>query len=130
MATPRHANASTQTVQSDAEGPVLDLSPVVAELRRIADALAHRNEAPEKAEEKPEAALPPGDEALFQRLRAWRAEEARKLGMPPYIVATDRMLLGVVEKKPATVEALREVAGFGPAKTEKYGPSVVEVVAS
>lgn len=127
MATQRHPNASPKTVQVEAASPV-DLASLAAELRRVADALVHR--AAQAAVEPSETPLPPADEALFQNLRKWRADEARKLGMPPYIVATDRVLRAVVEKRPVTVEALRGVPGFGPAKTEKYGASVLELVAA
>lgn len=78
---------------------------------------------------QPAAPLSAQDEALFQALRQWRAEEARKLGMPPYIVATDKALRALVERRPQSVEELREVPGFGPVKAAKYGAGVVEVVA-
>lgn len=118
MAAPRTHDASPPTA------PALgapNLGPLVEQLRRIADALAGEGNA---------RALNDTDESLFQALRKWRAEEARKQGMPPYIVASDRVLLAVVAKKPTTLDALREVPGFGPAKTEKYGPALVDVVAA
>lgn len=117
------------------------LRSIAAELRRIADALGARQSEPATdaadseepaatvaAEEAP--ALPPQDEALFQSLREWRAGEARKLGMPPYIVATDKALRAVAQRRPRRVEDLQEVPGFGPAKAAKYGPALVEVVAA
>lgn len=117
MAAPRIQDASPQT----APAASANLAPLVEQLRHIADVLAGEGNA---------RALNETDESLFQALRKWRAEEARKQGMPPYIVASDRVLLAVVEKKPTTLEALREVPGFGPAKTEKYGPALVDVVAA
>lgn len=71
-----------------------------------------------------------GEEALFQSLREWRAGEARKLGMPPYIVATDKTLRAVAQRRPAKVEDLQGIPGFGAAKTAKYGTGLVHVVAT
>lgn len=121
------------------------LHSIADELRRIGDALSRTANhvtalpaatpdlaaaAPAGDADAAEAPLAPEDEALFQALREWRAGEARKLGMPPYIVATDKALLGIVQRRPTRVEDLRDVPGFGPAKTAKYGPGVVEVVAA
>jgi ATP-dependent DNA helicase RecQ len=100
---------------------------ILAQLRRIADTLEHT---PAEAAEQNEPEANSAEEQLFQELRKWRAEEARKLGMPPYIVATDKVLRAVVASRPATEEDLRNVPGFGPAKAAKYGPGLLEVVAA
>lgn len=115
------------------------LRAIADELRRIGDALSrtanHVTAAdaadivPDGRAETPPVASPQ-EEALFQTLREWRAEEARKLGMPPYIVATDKVLRAVAAKRPTTVEGLREIPGFGPAKTAKYGAGLMEIVAT
>lgn len=116
------------------------LRAIVDELRRIGDALESRHAAaaaaPEAVEEpgtqatEAAPAMSPQEEALFQSLREWRAGEARKLGMPPYIVATDKVLRAVAQKRPSSVEDLRQIPGFGPAKTAKYGAGVVELIAT
>lgn len=119
------------------------LRAIADELRRIGDALeskaVHAVAADEAAAtpdpvaatgEETAPALSPQEESLFQSLREWRAGEARKLGMPPYIVATDKVLRAVAQKRPASVEDLRQIPGFGPAKTAKYGAGVVEIVAT
>src|SRR5688572_2802246 len=98
------------------------LRAIADELRRIGDALEAKGVAaaaePTSAEdEAAEPAMSPQEESLFQSLREWRAGEARKLGMPPYIVATDKVLRAVAQKRPTTVEDLRQIPGFGPAKT-------------
>lgn len=116
------------------------LHAIAEELRRIGDALSrtanHVSGARPAAKPDEEAVvqaapvtLSPADEALFQALREWRAEEARKQGMPPYIVATDKALRALAERRPTSVEQLQGVPGFGPAKAAKYGANVVELVA-
>ena len=113
------------------------LRAIADELRRIGDALsrtanhvtAAEATAPAGDEQPAPAPVSPQEEALFQSLREWRANEARKLGMPPYIVATDKALRALAQRRPATVEELKGVPGFGPAKAAKYGSDVVSLVA-
>lgn len=152
MAAPRKSiDASNPTAPASGRGKALQMtySPsgdralhaIADELRRIGDALSrtanHVTAAPATArrtvvqvEAAPEVPLSAENEALFQALREWRADEARKLGMPPYIVATDKALRALAERRPQTVDELRGVPGFGPAKAAKYGAGVVEIVAS
>lgn len=111
------------------------LLAIAGELRRIGDALARTANhlaAQEPAEPESDPATPatPEEEQRFQSLREWRANEARRLGMPPYIVATDKALRALAQKRPASVEDLRGIPGFGPAKAAKYGAGVIEVLAA
>jgi ATP-dependent DNA helicase RecQ len=63
----------------------------------------------------------PGDDALWERLRTWRAETAKRAGVPPYVVFHDRTLVEVAARKPANLAVLAEVPGMGRAKLEKFG---------
>jgi superfamily II DNA helicase RecQ len=119
----------------------VDLTPVVGELRRIADLLEARLPSATVSASpgtnavvsiKPGPAPIPLDSAgekVFEALRAWRLERARKDGLSPYIVAYDRTLRQVAREKPASVEDLQKIQGFGPAKAGKYGPELLEVLA-
>lgn len=74
------------------------------------------------------------DEALFDRLKAWRLETAREAGedgkpLPAYVVFTDATLELIAEQKPATRGALAKVSGVGPSKIERYGDAVLALVA-
>lgn len=74
------------------------------------------------------------DEALFERLKAWRLETAREAGedgkpLPAYVVFTDATLELIAEHKPATMAALAKVNGVGPSKIERYGDAVLALVA-
>ncbi len=134
MAAPSNQDASNLTDPAVADAPTKGgaLRAIADELRRIGDALSrtanHVAHAPQPAA-PPAAPASPQEEALFQSLREWRANEARKLGMPPYIVATDKALRALAQRRPATVEELKGVPGFGPAKAAKYGADVVHLVA-
>jgi ATP-dependent DNA helicase RecQ len=71
-----------------------------------------------------------GDEAraLFERLRAHRAELARTRHVPAYVVALDRTLLELATQRPQTRAALAAVYGFGPSRIEQYGDSFLDVL--
>ncbi len=65
---------------------------------------------------------------LFDALRAWRAEKARELRLPPYVIAHDTTLAAIAAARPGSVEALWRVKGIGPAKADRYGPEILDVV--
>ena len=74
------------------------------------------------------------DEALFERLKAWRLETAREGGedgkpLPAYVVFTDATLELIAEHKPTSKAALAKVNGVGPNKIERYGDAVLALVA-
>ena len=74
-------------------------------------------------------AAPDGD-PLFERLRAWRLTRAREESVPAFVVFSDRTLREVAATKPADEHELAAVNGVGPAKIERYGSDVLEVVAA
>ncbi|WP_194411663.1 DNA helicase RecQ [Microbacterium cremeum] len=74
--------------------------------------------------------LAPGDVALFEALRAWRAGVAKELGVPAYIVFGDSTLRALAQRRPASLADLDGVTGIGAKKREAYGEAVLEVVAT
>jgi DNA helicase-2/ATP-dependent DNA helicase PcrA len=61
------------------------------------------------------------DEALFERLREWRTEQARTQSVPAYVA--------LAEARPATERALLAVPGVGRTKLERYGADVLALCA-
>ena len=74
--------------------------------------------------------LDPMAQALFEALRAWRRDEARRLLLPPYVIFHDATLIEVARRRPTTLDALAEIPGLGPSKCERYGKAVIAVVAA
>jgi len=69
------------------------------------------------------------DEAvLFERLRAWRLEEARRRRVPAFRILTDRTLAAICRARPTDDEELLDVAGIGPALLRKFGRKILAVV--
>ena len=69
-----------------------------------------------------------GPDPLFQALREWRTEEARRKAIPPYIVFHDSTLRAIATARPLTEEALATVSGIGAVKLATYGEAVLAVV--
>jgi DNA helicase-2/ATP-dependent DNA helicase PcrA len=68
------------------------------------------------------------DEELFERLRVWRKERADAESVPAFVVFTDATLQLIAEQRPTSPAALLRISGVGPAKLERYGDGVLEVV--
>ena len=67
---------------------------------------------------------------LFEALRAWRVEMARKEKVPPYVIGSDRTLREIAMMRPTNETDLVLVHGIGPAKVAKYGEAILDVVRS
>jgi DNA helicase-2/ATP-dependent DNA helicase PcrA len=77
-----------------------------------------RNEPPAKKE----------DPDLFAKLRAWRKTTADAGGVPPYVVFHDSTLREICEHHPGSLDDLARVSGVGPAKLERYGRQILDVL--
>jgi ATP-dependent DNA helicase RecQ len=80
--------------------------------------------------ERVSAVLAPDDEPLFQALRRWRLEEAKTQGIPPYVVFHDTTLASIAAARPRTRGELARVPGVGAAKLERYGTTILQVLAA
>ena len=67
------------------------------------------------------------DEALFERLREWRSEQAKAASVPAYVVFTDATLTAIAEARPSTEAQLLAVSGVGRSKLERYGADVLDI---
>jgi ATP-dependent DNA helicase RecQ len=76
------------------------------------------------------AARPDADPAIFERLRAWRAEVARRQGVPAYIIFHDRTLTELAAQRPSDLAAMEALPGIGRSKLDRYGPAILEVLAA
>jgi RecQ family ATP-dependent DNA helicase len=64
-------------------------------------------------------------EALAARLKAWRTAEAKKLGVPAFVVLHDRTLTALAAAQPKNPRELLEIDGMGPAKADKFGEAIL-----
>lgn len=74
-------------------------------------------------------ALPAGvPTTLFDRLRAWRMEQARERDVPAYVIFHDTTLREIALTRPTTLDELAQMQGMGRKKLEHYGPMLLELV--
>jgi ATP-dependent DNA helicase RecQ len=78
---------------------------------------------------KPTVDLSPEAAPLFERLREWRAGQARDQGVPAYVVFGDATLRALATERPGSREALSGISGVGEAKLERYGDALLELLA-
>ena len=65
---------------------------------------------------------------LFERLKKLRLEIAREESMPPYIIFSDKTLIDMAAKMPASKPEMLDVSGVGENKFSKYGERFLEVI--
>ena len=71
-----------------------------------------------------QADFTPTEQALEEKLRAWRKAEAAKTGKPAFMVFGDTALAAVVRAAPRSLPELLQVGGFGPDKVDRYGAAI------
>jgi ATP-dependent DNA helicase RecQ len=69
------------------------------------------------------------DEAVVARLREWRRERSRADGVPAYVVLHDATLRELAAAGPRSHGELAGVKGLGPAKLDRYGEELLQLLA-
>ncbi len=117
----------------------LSLAPAAAEILRGSKTVHFRldpGQRGQKARSRDQksasvaAGLDPTGQSLWEALRAWRLEEARRQELPPYVIFHDTTLIEIARHRPASPTALGEIPGIGRSKLERYGSAVIAVVAA
>lgn len=68
------------------------------------------------------------DDILFEKLRKLRQEIAKKRGVPPYVVFSDRTLHELAAVKPETVLAAGAINGIGAHKQKQFGKAFIKAI--
>jgi ATP-dependent DNA helicase RecQ len=68
------------------------------------------------------------DKALMRMLKDLRKSNAKKLGVPPFVIFQDPSLEDMALKYPITIEELYNIHGVGEGKAKRYGKSFVELI--
>lgn len=68
------------------------------------------------------------DEKLMTMLKDLRKRNAKKLGVPPFVIFQDPSLEDMALKYPITLEELSNVHGVGESKAKKYGKDFVNLI--
>ena len=69
------------------------------------------------------------DPDLLQTLKQWRAEIGNEAGVPLYCILSNATLAELARCRPTTQDELLAVKGMGPVKVERYGHTLLEIIA-
>jgi ATP-dependent DNA helicase RecQ len=119
-----HSDGYGTLVLTDASASVLGGSRRV-ELRREPERQARAAKKSAIAATVPREAAP-----LFERLREWRAVQAREQSVPAYIIFGDATLRGIALTRPQSLAELGAISGVGEKKLDAYGSALLELVAA
>jgi ATP-dependent DNA helicase RecQ len=72
--------------------------------------------------------LSPEQEAVFERLRAWRGATAKEQSVPAYVVFHDATLRAIAVTAPSALGELAGISGVGESKLAKYGEAILGVL--
>ena len=89
-------------------------------------------EPPEKAQGRDHSwrsQVSEADLPLFNALRDWRAERAKRDGIPPYMICTNKQLAAMVNARPGSLSRLGSIDGIGKAKLDNYGQELLALLA-
>ena len=92
---------------------------------KFEDANAEDDEEPESQTTQAGGA----DEALFEMLKDLRHKEAKKKGLPPFVLFLENSLQDMATLYPTTLKELEKVQGVSVGKALKYGKPFVELIA-
>jgi len=68
------------------------------------------------------------DEDLMLMLKDLRKQNAKKLGVPPFVIFQDPSLEDMTLKYPITLDELANVYGVGEGKAKRYGADFIELI--
>jgi len=75
-----------------------------------------------------EIGLSAAEQAIFEKLRWWRMETARKHNVPAYVIFHDATMREIAKVQPQSLDDLRGVTGVGEKKLETYGAEIFALI--
>jgi ATP-dependent DNA helicase RecQ len=114
--------------------PVLRLTPAGASLMRgQGECVLYREVKPPSSRKRSRSGVRDTitvtvDSDLFDVLREVRLRLARERAVPPYVIFHDTTLRDMVERRPKTLDDLREVYGVGAKKAADFGDAFLDAI--
>jgi ATP-dependent DNA helicase RecQ len=68
------------------------------------------------------------DRALFERLKRWRGDQARRQRVPAYVVLHNSHLEEIAARKPRSIHELGSIKGIGLRRAARYGEELLALV--
>jgi len=127
-------------VLPDAAHGGLALAPAATEILRGQREVHFRRDKRERTRERTKErtaaaagvaeALDGKSRELWEALRTWRLETARRQDVPPYVIFHDSTLLEIARQRPSSLAVLGRIPGVGGSKLGRYGAALLAVVAA
>jgi ATP-dependent DNA helicase RecQ len=90
--------------------------------------LRHDPRPEKKAGARRRDGVPEEQRGLWDLLRGKRRELAESQGVPPYVIFHDATLMQIMDRRPASLEAMAELDGVGEKKLARYGQDFLDVL--
>lgn len=68
------------------------------------------------------------DNEIFEILRQWRNNKALSEGKQPFMVFNNATIKETADNPPQNVDDLGSIKGWGPAKIQKYGQEIIDLL--
>ena len=68
------------------------------------------------------------DHPLAKKLRAYSDEESTKRNQPSFAVFPKKVVNEIVNKRPGSIEELKDIPGLGNHKIEEFGEDIIKMV--
>lgn len=72
--------------------------------------------------------LSQAEKNTLNSLKSWRSQKSVTLGMPQYMICHNSELMTIAKMKPASVEDLKKIKGFGEQKIARYGSDIITLL--
>ena len=82
-----------------------------------------------KKEQKSNVPAAATDEKLFEMLKELRQKEAKKKGLPPFVIFLETSLQDMATMYPTTIAELEKCQGVSKGKAIRYGKPFIELIA-
>jgi len=89
-----------------------------------------RSKSRSSAKDYAEAGLSTAEAAVFEKLRWWRMEAARKHNVAAFVIFHDSTMREIAKVRPTSLAELRGVSGVGEKKLESYGSEIIALIDS
>ena len=109
----------------------LRMTEAARPILRGEDTIELRRDTIKAAKSRPEARAMVSDEnaPLLATLKAKRRALAEAARVPAYVIFTDRTLIEMAERRPATLDDMAGISGVGAKKLDRYGAGFLSVIA-
>lgn len=72
--------------------------------------------------------LTESEKTVYEHLRQWRNDRAKSIGLPEYMVFSNKSLMSVAKFCPKTTEDLLKIYGIGEKKAMDYGEDIINLL--